>query len=395
MCSCCKIPVCSLLCQQKIHSEFISLYVDLPKERKIEYENLGKEMWMHGTRTTVFTYMNYMRKFNLQPGLYSSGVLYEHHIYPMTGALGGDLTSDRENVGKKVVSGMLNTNGESLNRNVYYTTYFEDPISTEQLSTNLNHYIDYIIKRKGSGLSFVEIFGLISRLRYWDNTYYIENFDVLVNKNVLPLIYNKLQMVVDTKRIKLIEDAINVVIKAKTPVIQFTNKDKKELSTTFPLVFLSEKMAKEAISADTMVEKGEMYINQLLMSDVDIIYTTSIGCEFVIQKMKEFGNNKVHVICEDSLFKDSDTLTGFPGQFQESKKERQRKQRVWKEWREALPFWTTYPDDLKLSKISDSMEVNDFKDSSKEELQEFFDETFGYKLSDEQVDIFYSYLHRE
>lgn len=371
----------------EIHCNRIGLYAHLPANLKRDYRVLSEKqkMWMHGTRTAVFVFMKYMSRFGLEPGLYSSGTLYKHHIYPMTGALAGDFTS-QQNVGKEVLSGVLNTSGETLDRNVYYTTYGEDTISRENLAETLRSYLQRI--QAGDlygGLEFQKIFGYISRLRYWDNDYYNEHLQSSVREIAVPHILEKLRKVSDTKVIQLVENAIRVIIEDSHPIFELSTEDKEELTTTYPLIFASAEMANSAIKAGSTAEPDEHYVKQLLMRDVDVIYTSSSGCMYVKNQMRLLGNTHVQVICTDQLFKDSDTLTGWKGQFKPPKKEREELARAWKNWKTAASFWNNDKDDWRLSELMKQTRVEDFSETQLSDVMSFFKTDLNWPIEEWQA----------
>jgi hypothetical protein len=173
----------------------------------------------------------------------------------------------------------------------------------------------------------------------------------------------------------LIKSAIENVIKADKPVITFTENDKRELNTTYPIIFLSKNMAKEAVHAANRSELQEVYIKQLLVKDIDIIYTTTNGCDFVKQKMRELGNETVLVICQDKLFMDSDWLTDNTKLHIPSKPERdaikahQVAEKIrWKEWKKALPLLDD--DSAQFTRIfSSGLSVGDLAGKSEQEIK--------------------------
>lgn len=396
----CKTLYCGQKCADKhweTHREkCIGLYVDLPNEIRLDFEETSKtrRMWMHGTRSTVFSYMSHMAQFDLKPGIYSSGLLYQYHIYPMTGALGGDLISERENVGKKVVSGLVNSSGNLLNRNVYYSLYGKKPITFDRLVAELEEEIQRVIRNGYS--TYNKTFGQISRVRYWNNLYYLANFQRRIQETIVPLIRKQMESLKNGR--PLINDAIAKVIDSNEPVFQFTEQEKNELGVTYPIVFLSEKAGNEAWPKGKDIfsaEPDEMYVSELLMKDVDIIYTTSQGCNYVAKKMAEFGNTKVKIICNDKLWKSSDTLTGYSNRFRPPKEERrkqkeelQRRQEARDAWLKVIPSLGKY-DPSTENLLNSQMLPIDFEGSSLEEITPILNE-FG--LTQKQIEELYANL---
>lgn len=308
---------------------------------------INQHLFMHGTRSTVLVYMNHLG--DLEPGIYSTGTLYKRHIYPMSGPLGGDLTSTRENVGLEVVSGLIG----KIDRNVYYTKYGETHITLESLADDLAK----MIKRKAYLYKFAGIFGYISRVRYWDDAYYKKHFEKLIIDEILPVIKRKMD------NNPIIQEAINHVILAKDPVIKFTEEDKLHLNETYPMILGSSNV--QVIPAGKSIETDEMYTKQLLLKDVSIVYTTRRGYNFV----RSFFP---HVICSDELFYDDYRLTFLPGQLLAKQME----------WKYVFPFLN----DEDLEKLEKSgVVVSDFNGSSIYEAREVLGELINYKFSDEQI----------
>lgn len=193
----------------------------------------------------------------------------------------------------------------------------------------------------------------------------------------------------------MVDDAIDKIVNADIPVFQFTESDKQELAKTYPVIFLSTVAAKQAQTAGLMFETDEMYVSQLFMRDVDVIYTTEEGCDYVVQKMKQFGNTRVKVICQNSLWKDSDRLTGIPDRFRPSKEERRRNKKLLERrilWREAISSLKKDEGESLLQKLASSDYLpTDFEGSSQEEIRKLLeDEEFG--LTSSQFEEFFTSL---
>lgn len=328
VCKDCKTKFCA-----QHFDEQIGLFVDLPSCTKEYYYNMDL-MWMHGTRTTVFPYINHMKDIGLDIALYSTGVLYSFYIYPMSGALGGDLTSKRENVGKKVLSGVSSLLEDNLDRNVYYTKYGQTPITINSLDDDLVFTVNNILKYGTNQLHV--LFGQISRIRYWDNQHYKKKWMFVIESTIVPLILNKIEQLQNPEDKILVENTLEKVIYADAPVIQFTNNEKKELQTTHPMILCSPMTNHKIIPHDTenIAEPNEVYIRHLLMTKVAVIFTTTGGCDYVKQRMRDFGNYHVNVICRNELFVNSDKLRGFVRSGNQSEKSK-----MFNEWKRVLPFW--------------------------------------------------------
>jgi hypothetical protein len=278
-----------------------------------------------------------------------------------------------------------------LDRNLYYTTYFDNPITTEVLSEALQKYINNALLYES--FMFQTLFGAISRLRYWDDNFYRSKFDEIIKEKILPLVRTKIRALTDQRHIALIEHSIARIIESNSPVIQFTKEEKEQLNETHPIVFLSKKAATETTPKEFSGETGETYVNHLLMVDVDVIYTTQKGCDYVKQQMALFGNRHVKVICNDALFKDADRLPALPGPLGPSRKEIAAGQKRWKEWTQAAPFWNNFKDDLKLSKLNAAFDIRDFQGSTVEELWSFLKD-FGFTMTSEQAAQFLDYVNK-
>lgn len=315
---------------------FIGLSADLPKEYQ-----LGKTpIFCHGTNTSVLIY------FKHTGGLLSTGELYERYIYPMSGPLGGDLDSTRENVGLKVVSGLLN----NLDRNVFYTTYGASKITTDTLAADLSD----MIRRKALYYKKNKIFGLISRMRYWNDEYYKLNFKNDVESIILPILKDDKSLIV--------QKSIENIILADKPVLEFTKQEKYDLNRTHPLILCSEKMAKYAEPAKTTIEVGEVYIKQLLKEDIDLVYTSEEGCSLVRKYLPN-----VKIICRDELFYGSHKLTIFQNSSLENVN------------------WSSFyflDDSSKRLLEKGSYKVSDFKDATVEEAREILKEVLDFDFSD-------------
>ena len=316
--------------------ECIGLMIHLSNEEKEQFYNLPT-MFMHGTRSPIFVYMKHMKN----PGVYSTGTLYKNFIFPMTGPLGGDVTSKTENVGLEVVSGILNK--EMFDRNVYYTTFEDEDITEDKLVRDVSR----MIEKRGEYYRMNKILGYISRLRYWDDEIYQKKFKNDILKYILPLVP---------------KDYVQVILSDR-PVIQFTREEKMELNQTYPIIFLSAKAAKESFAPEKKgIEKEEVYVKQLLIQDVDVVYTTKAGAQYVRENLIKLGNNHALVIPSDNLFYESYRLSFLVGSLKP------------KTWESYLPKeWLKSKE--RMEKIYKSgIKPEDFEGASEKEIEEVLKE---------------------
>lgn len=310
--------------------ECIGLMMHLSNEEKEQFDNLPT-MFMHGTRSPILVYMKHMKN----PGVYSTGTLYKNLIFPMTGPLGGDITSKTENVGLEVVSGILKK--DMIDRNVYYTTFEDEDITEDKLISDVSR----MIEKRGEYYRMNKILGYISRLRYWDDEIYQKKFKPDIIKYILPLVP---------------KDYVKVILSDR-PVIQFTKEEKMELTQTYPIIFLSAKAAKESfVPQKRNIEIEEVYVKQLLIQDIDVVYTTNAGVKYVKKSMIDLGNNHALVIPSDNLFYESYRLSFLVGSL---------KPKTWESY---------LPKELWEKMDRSGMKPEDFEGASEKEIQEVLNE---------------------
>jgi hypothetical protein len=341
----------------------LGLSNDMTFKQKQQYKSMP-QMFMHGTRSPVFVYMKHLKKMGLTEAIYSTGTLYEKYIFPMTGAMGGEIYSERENVGLKVVSGIINTSLEALDRNVFYTTFSDQQqINLQSITGDLEE----MLEKKAQYYSSTRIFGLISRMRYWDDTIYKTQFQQRISQIILPVIQSKRNQLQTLKQKQILDQAVQNVIFAEEPVIQFTLQDKHDLQNTFPVIFCSAKAAQNSFKPkeNKMFEPDEMYVDKIDMQHVDYIYTTSQGYKYVQQQ------TQAQVIVSDELFFESDRLTPNVGQLKEKgwKEKEDQERLLWNQWNDAVPFWINKIGIMQRL-VTSGIHVQDFAYTSLDEIEE-------------------------
>lgn len=351
------------MCKKKMLAK-LGLSNDMTFKQKQQYKALPR-MFMHGTRSPIFVYIKHLQRVGLEEAIYSTGTLYEKYIFPMTGPMGGEIYSERENVGLKVVSGIINTSLEALDRNVFYTTYSnQQEINLQSIVNDLEE----MLRREAKYETTTRIFGLISRLRYWDDALYKTNFRQRILQIILPVIQAKRNRLENARHKHIIDQAVMNVVFAEEPVLQFTQQDKQDLQQTFPVIFCSSKAAQESFkpTEKQMFEPDEMYVSNIRMKDVDVVYTTLQGYDLVQRQMRRH----TQVIVSDELFFESDRLTEYVGKLKEKdwKEKRAQAKLNWQEWKRAVPFWINK---IWITNLTESgIRVSDFANTSIEEIED-------------------------